>query len=129
MSKQQILKTALALAVLIFAVSASDLYAWRGGRKGGPCYSRQGYPMFRHLQMMKVELGLSDKQVEKIFAINQEYRKKYFQNRGNPEQILKLRLEHRKAVESVLTKEQLAKYKNLQYGYGNRFWRRGPFWY
>jgi hypothetical protein len=80
----------------------------------GGCDGKGGGPGgFHHLEYMKTELGLTDEQVKKIFDIGTQYRQKYFDNRGNPDKIKALREEHRKAVDSVLTKEQKEKREKL----------------
>lgn len=123
----------LAVIVLI-SLTAADAFSQgygRGGKRGyGPGYCNGpgyggGYG-FGRLEFLKEELGLSEKQVEKIFRIGTEFREKYFKNRNNRTKILELRVEQRKAIESVLTKEQKEKFNNLRdrRGYG-RHWK-GP---
>ncbi len=69
---------------------------------------------FRHLNFMQKELGLTDQQVKQIFDIGTQYREKRFENRNNPDKLAELRTEHRKAVESVFTKEQLEKFNKFR---------------
>lgn len=106
----------MAAAALITLVSG-QLLAQRGPGRGpgmGMCPGMGGGPHgFAHLDRMQKELGLTDAQVKKIFDIGTEYRQKYFDNRGNRDKVMALHEEHRKAVESVLTKEQKEKYDKL----------------
>ncbi len=119
-------KGILTLAVITFiSLTAADAFSQgygRGGRRGpGPGFGG-GCGTGKYL-FLKEELGLSDKQVEKIFRIDTEFREKYFKNRNNRTKIMELRVEHRKAIEEVLTKEQKEKFNNLRPGRG---YRRGP---
>jgi Spy/CpxP family protein refolding chaperone len=99
--------------LLAFIVIAGDAFAF-GRRGGGPGFGPGMGGDFRHLNFMQKELGLSDKQVKQIFDIGTQYREKRFENRNNPDKLDSLRSEHRKAVESVLTKDQLEKYNDLR---------------
>ncbi len=97
-----------------------------GGGPGGPGMGMGGGPgfhmggqMFHHLDRMQYFLGLTDKQVEKIFNINKDYMEKFFKNRKNFDAIQKLRESQRKDIESVLTAEQKKKLNEM-------FQRRGP---
>jgi Spy/CpxP family protein refolding chaperone len=105
-------KLLIVAALLVFAVSASDVFAY--GRKGG--FGGPGYgpgPVMgggiRHLDYMQKELGLTDQQVKQIFDLGTQYRQRTFDNRNNPDKLSQLRDEHRKAVEGVFTKDQLDK--------------------
>jgi len=129
--KKNIIKT---LFVLITVLSVSTLFAqgWgRGGNCNGPGYGRgnhmQGYGNrgYSKIDYMKAELGLSDKQVKQIFDIGTEYREKFFENRNNPDKILELRIQHRKAIKKVLTKEQREKFDNLRNAHGRVGWYGG----
>jgi Spy/CpxP family protein refolding chaperone len=120
-------KILLAIAMVsIVSFAAADLYAWERGRGWhmGPRY-HQGYgPGFGHhgfgyLEFMKEEIGLTDQQIEKIMTIDSEYRLKYFKNRGNYDKFEALRIEHRKAVDNVLTESQKKKLSDY-----NRNWNR-----
>jgi len=88
----------------------------KGHKMGGP-----GFPgkEFRHLDMLKAELGLSDRQVRKIFDVGTEYRSKYFENRKNIDKVMELRIKQRKEISKILTKEQKKKFDDLKR-------RRGP---
>jgi Spy/CpxP family protein refolding chaperone len=101
--------------LLAFVIMAGDAFALgrRGGGPGGPGMGGD----LRHLNFMQEELGLSDKQVKQIFDIGTQYREKRFESRNNPDKLDELRIEHRKAVEAVLTKDQLEKYNKLRSGY------------
>jgi Spy/CpxP family protein refolding chaperone len=102
--------------LLAFVITAGDAFAF-GRRGGGPGPGVSGPGMggeLRHLNFMQEELGLSDKQVKQIFDIGTQYREKFFENRNNRAKLADLRIEHRKAVESVLTKDQLEKLNKFQ---------------
>ncbi|MFH0974600.1 MAG: hypothetical protein V1874_02325 [Spirochaetota bacterium] len=108
-------KKLVILAILAASlIAAGDLSAW--GRRGGYCDGPgAGYGAGpRHLEYMQSELGLSDQQVKQIFDIGTQYRQKYFENRNNTDKIDELRIEHRKAVQSVLTKEQQEKFNKIR---------------
>ncbi len=120
-------KIILSIAMIsIVSLAAADLYAWgwgRGWHRGpqyhhgyGPGFGHHGY---RHLEFMKEEIGLTDKQIENIIKIDAKYRAEYFKNRGSYDKIEALRVEHRKAVDNVLTEPQR---KKLSDYYGN--WNR-----
>ncbi len=129
---KKILITALVAAAVLTAGSVyaqgwgkygdrDDGYGRRGCGRGwgyGPGHRGE----FARLDAMKTELGLSDQQVKMIFDLGTQYREKSFENRNNPDKIAQLRTEHRKAVENVLTKEQLEKYNKIQNGYGRFGW-------
>ncbi|HPR48442.1 MAG TPA: hypothetical protein PK341_10710 [Spirochaetota bacterium] len=83
------------------------------GKGWGTCGEGRGKP-FGHLDRMQYFLDLSDAQVEKIFKIDQEYREKYFKNRNSYETVEKLREDHRKAVQDVLTDKQKERYKETK---------------
>jgi hypothetical protein len=68
---------------------------------------------FKHLDRMQYYLGLSDAQVEKIFRVDQDYREKYFKNRNSYEAVEKLRGEHRKAIEDVLSDVQKERFNKM----------------
>ncbi|HOK02935.1 MAG TPA: hypothetical protein PKX79_10305 [Spirochaetota bacterium] len=59
--------------------------------------------------MMDKYLNITDEQAEKIHKINMDFHDKMFKNRKNPTEIEKLRENHRKEIEKVLTEEQLKK--------------------
>ena len=111
--------TITALLVTVMAFSAADLFA-RGHGRGGDCphrgyakHHRGGGHIFRKLDFMKERLGLTDAQVKKIFDIHQKYEKLMFQNRGNVDKMMELRLERRKEIKKVLTTEQRKKYDEM----------------
>ncbi len=121
--KKGILTLAVSTIISLTVADAfSQGYGRGGGRRGpGPGFNG-GCGSGKYL-FLKEELGLTDKQVEKIFRIDSEFREKYFKNRNNRTRILEIRVEHRKAIEKVLTKEQKEKFNNLRPGRG---YRRGP---
>jgi Spy/CpxP family protein refolding chaperone len=89
----------------------------REGKKccGAPDGPGFGYHMgsIHHLEFMQKELGLSDQQLKDVFDITQKYRQKYFDNRGNVDKTLELRLEERKEIKKVLSAEQQKKFDDL----------------
>lgn len=116
--KKGIIALAAVSVVIIVVFSVGDVFSQgygRGKRGNGPGYRYHGY---RGLNSMKAELGLTEKQVNKIFDIGTKYRNLYFKNRGNYDKISKLRSEHRKEIDNVLTKSQREKFNTR--GYGNR---------
>jgi len=104
------------LLVLAMVFTAGGLYA-REGKKccGGPGGPGFGYHMgsIHHLDFLQKELNLSDKQLKDVFDITQKYRQKYFDNRGNVDRTLELRLEERKEIKKVLSDEQQKKFDDL----------------
>lgn len=122
MKKKAIFALAFITAVSFAAIDLSARGWGDCGGKGadgkyGP--GKGGYgPGFRKYDYLKQELSLSEKQVEQIFKIDQEFREKRFKVRGDFEKMLPLRDEHFKAVEAVLTKEQKEKFANLRCGPG-----------
>lgn len=66
-------------------------------------YNRDGSMDVDSLQQ---ELGLNDRQVEKVIKINSEYRSKFYDNRFNGEKLDSLRLEYTKKIYSILTQSQ-----------------------
>jgi len=80
---------------------------------------------FRHLDMLKIELGLSNSQVQKIFDIGTKYRILFFKNRGNYNKTIELLTQKKKDIEAVLTKEQRTRLNTLfQNRRGDRRHRR-----
>jgi hypothetical protein len=81
---------------------------------GGGCFDNP--------EVLESELNLSPEQRKQIISIDSQYRSKYYKNRGDYEKIQSLRIEHRKAIENVLTPEQKKRYNN---SYNDRWYRRG----
>jgi len=110
----------------VMALSAGDLFARGYGR--GDCPGR-GYDknhrgpgpghFFKKLDMLKVELGLTDDQVKKLFDIHQKYQRKFFENRTSVDRILELRAEKHKEMKKIMTAEQQKKFDGM-------FLNRGP---
>lgn len=98
-------------------------YCGGPGYGGGPGFHRGGQP-FHHLDRLQYHLGLTDKQVEQIYEINKKFQDRYFKNRKNRPAIEKIRVEHQKAIESVLNADQKKKLKEFYENRGNR--RGGP---
>ena len=108
------------LVISIVSMASLDAYGGpgRGFRKGPGMGGHFGF--IHHLNRMQFTLGLSDRQVTKIFNIHQEYQKKMFENRRNLVLIEKLATQHYQAVRNVLTKEQQTRFDEM------RNFRRGP---
>jgi len=77
----------------------NGMHRWKDGSRHG---------------MMHNYLNLTDEQSVKIHKINREYHDKFFENRKDEAKIEKLREEHRKEAEKILTKEQLEKLKEFK---------------
>jgi hypothetical protein len=100
--------------------------SYRGRGCGSGWNNSRGYrDGYNNLDAMKAELGLSEQQTKQIFDLGTQYREKYFENRNNPGKLEDLRVEHRKAIENVLTKDQQEKYNRIQNGYGRFGWYGG----
>ena len=59
--------------------------------------------------MMHDYLKLTDEQSAQIHKLNREFHDRFYENRKDEAKLEKLREEHRKEVEKILTKEQLEK--------------------
>ncbi len=70
-------------------------------------------------EYMKKDLKLSDEQAKKIADIDSRFRDLYKQNKKNYSKIDELRIEHKKAIEDVLSPEQKKKFTDT---YNSR-WR------
>ena len=134
-------KLFISIAMLsILALGSAELFAWGGGpaRGGGqvwhhgPAYGPMpGFAPQRggggaygigYLDFLKEEIGVSDDQIHKIIKVDADYRVKYYDSRNDYRKIEELRIEHRKAVEKILTKEQI---KKLDEYTNSRMPRRG----
>jgi len=122
-------KGLLAIAMAsILGLASTELLAWGGGPGwcNGPGYGKGSGPRhggsreYGYLVFLSEQIGLSDEQIQKVIKIDADYRAKYFTSRKDSEKLDALRIEHRKAVESVLTDAQK---KKLDDYYKNR---RGP---
>ena len=124
-------KAIITLSVItVMAFAAAEAFSQGWGRGNGFCngpgygrgYGYRGGPGMsgRNIDSMKYELDLTDNQIKKIFKLGSEFRGKYFENRNNRDKIQSLRIEHRKAIENVLTAKQKDKYKSYN-SYGGRF--------
>ncbi len=113
------------ITLLLVAGGGSALMA-RGMWGGGPGYG-MGYgagPGYHG--MMSDRLDLTDAQEQKIHRINKDYADKFFNARKDRDAFEKLRENHRKDVEKVLTKEQLEKLKDFRESRNERHWKKGP---
>jgi len=102
----------------------SDWGRHHGRRYMGDYYGH-GYGMgycsgvYSTNEYMKQNLGLDDAQIKKIDEIDAKYRELYYTNRNDFNKIDSLRVEHKKAIDKVLTEEQRKKFSD---SYENR-WR------
>ncbi len=107
------------MAASIMIMGSVTLFArGHGGHYGyhqGPRHSAQGmhFGEFHRYDVLQKELGLSDKQVRQVFDVDQKYREKFFDSRGNVDKMLELRLEQRKEVKKVMTAEQQKKFDRI----------------
>jgi hypothetical protein len=130
---------------IILAFVLGAFFAWGSSGRGnrfdfgghfGPCGRFGAGPGYGHQfglmpgNFMRSELNLTDQQVKQIFDLGTEFRAKCFENRNNPDKLTSLQAEHRKAIEKILTKDQLDKFNdrndgNGRYGcFGGRMFRR-----
>ncbi len=126
----------LVAGAVTFVVSDLFSQGWGmgyGHRGYGYGYGHMMGPGFMHgpgyggYDNFKSELGLTEKQIEKIHKINSEYREKIFRNRNNTDKIYSLREEQRKEIDKVLTAKQKEKFYQSR-GYGRGGWYRGCGW-
>lgn len=122
--KKQIILTSIFLSMILAAPGAFAQGWGRGHHDGGNGSgygngSHMGYHGFGRLEAMKEELNLTDTQVKQVFDLGTQYREKYFENRNNYKRLAELRIEHRKAVEKVLTTEQRDKFNARGYGHAH----------
>lgn len=106
------------------------------GRRHMGDYYGNGYGMgycsgiYSSSEFMTEDLGLNDDQAKKIADIDSKYRDLYYRNREDYNKIDALRLEHRKAIEEVLTPEQKKKfaeaYESRWRGWGSGSRMMGP---
>ncbi len=115
--------TATAALVAILALAGTTLWAYprhgKGYNKGygesrGDGYHRGPGHRGGGLAYLQKELKLSDSQVEKIMDINHEFRKKFYNNRDNEKTLAKLHADRIEAVEKVLNKDQVEKWKEIR---------------
>jgi len=105
------MKKLLTIAALAAAMAFSSQTIFARGMNG--CgYSGVGYGMGPG--MMYEDLNLTDEQADKIHKLNMEYREKAWKDR----------VEHRKAVEKILTAEQKKKLEDARKNRG-REWKKG----
>jgi Spy/CpxP family protein refolding chaperone len=88
----------------------------------GPGYGHMGY---NALGMMSSELNLADEQSKKLYDLALNYRSKYFENRGNIDELNRLEQLHRKDIENVLTPEQRKIFNTYKRGYDRYGWFGG----
>lgn len=80
------------------------------------CYGGVGNGLYTGDRVfMKNELNLSEKQITEVSNVNTDYHYLYNQNRGNEYRIQTLRIQHRRAIESILTEAQRKKLKDNSY--------------
>ncbi|HOO71425.1 MAG TPA: hypothetical protein PK926_06655 [Spirochaetota bacterium] len=118
---KKLLITATALTALSLGGALAYAQGWGPGHHGygyhHGYYNGYGY---HHIEFLKDELNLSEKQVEAIIKINSDFRVKFFKNRDDAKKIEVLRAEQKKAVENVLTAEQKKKYTDLETNWRGR---------
>lgn len=109
-----------------FGIQSLSAHGWGGPGYGhsygyhyGPMHGNMGYG---NIEFMREELGLTDSQVKDLARITDEFRKNRFENRRDYEKSAQLWVEHRKAIEKILTKEQRDKLEKINETYG---WHRG----
>jgi len=113
------------ITLLLIAGGGSALMA-RGMWGGGPGYG-MGYGAGPgHHGMMSDRLDLTDAQEQKIHRINKDYADKFFNARKDRDAFEKVRENHRKDVEKVLTKEQLEKLNDFRGPRNDRDWKKEP---
>jgi Spy/CpxP family protein refolding chaperone len=123
--------TATAALVAILTLAGTSLWAYGRGPGYGKGYGKgygdcrgQGYHGRGYRQgpgkrgggmaYLQEELKLSDSQVDKIMDINHEYRKKFYNNRENEKTLARLHDDRIEAVEKVLNKDQVEKWKEMR---------------
>lgn len=118
------------LAILIVAGTGSALLARGMGYNGGGCpgygMGYNGGPGYNG--MMPGRLNLTEDQELKIHKINKDFADRFFEARKDREAFDKVRENHRKEIEKVLTKEQLEKVKEFRgphHGRGKGMMRDG----
>ena len=105
-------------------------YGYRGmmgrrygyGRMMGPGYGGNGID---ELELMASELNLTRDQAKQLYDLAENYRAKYFENRGNLEELDKLEKQHRKDIEKALTPEQNNIFKKYKRGFDRWGWFGG----
>ncbi len=102
------------------------------GRRMGPGYgyggmrgSGYGNMAFNYLQFMRSDLSLTEEQTKQLYDLAEKYRRSYFENRGNVQEIDKLEQQHRKEIEKILTPEQRKLFNKYQRGFDRYGWFGG----
>lgn len=88
----------------------------------GPGY---GHMRYNQLGMMGSELNLTDEQSKKLYDLAVNYRTKYFENRGNIDELNRLEQQHRKDIENALTPEQKKTFNTYKRGFDRYGWFGG----
>jgi Spy/CpxP family protein refolding chaperone len=109
---KRIMITLLALAVLTGTGSALSARGMGNGGCSGYGLGMNGGPGYHG--MMFDDLKLTEEQELKIHKINKDYADKFFEARKDRDAHYKVRENHRKEIEKILTKEQLEKLKDFR---------------
>jgi len=88
----------------------------------GPGYGNRGY---NELGLMGSELNLTEEQTKQLYGLADNYRLKYFESRGNIEELDKLEQQHRKDIESILTPGQKEIFDKYKRGFDRYGWFGG----
>jgi Spy/CpxP family protein refolding chaperone len=99
-------------------------YGDRYGGMMGPEYGR-GYGENNNLGLMSSELKLTDEQTKQIYDLASRYRAKYYENRGNMQELGNLEQQHRKDIEKILTPEQKKTFEKYNRGFDRYSWFGG----
>ncbi len=92
-------------------------HPFKGKNKKGPNVPSNrpyiGMYLF-HTTYLKKDLGLTDEQTDKIYKIHRDHLDKFYQNRNDYDKIRELRIKQNSEIESILTSEQKAKWKEFR---------------
>jgi len=94
------------------------------GHMMGPEYG-YGHMGFYMMDMMRDELNLTDKQAEQLYDLGAKYRQKYFENRGNIDELNQLEQQHRKEIENILKPDQKDIFNKYKRGFDRYGWYGG----
>ncbi len=92
---------------------------------GGMMGRGYGYREYDHLGLMSSELKLTEEQERQIYDMASDYRAKYYEHRGNIQELEKLELQHRMEIEKILTPEQKKVFEKYKRGFDRYSWFGG----
>ncbi len=123
--KKFLLVTALAMATSTSTVMAKTHHGkgHHGGTYAGFYCSNYFHikrQPFKHLDRLQFILGLSEKQVKKVYNLHKEFLDRYFNNRRNSVALAKIRVEHEKKFKALLTPNQKKRWENFKKSHGKR---------